>query len=151
MIYPYLLYCNVVWGGASQTALYRLVCIQKHAARLITNSDYRGPSSPLFKRVGILKLNNIHKIQIYLFMFKCKYGMLPVSCLQLVSLNEIANRYDLRRENEFTVAKFHTEICKKSISVVGADSWNSLAESMKSIDSISVFKSRLVNSFIEHY
>ena len=43
-----------------------------------------------------------------------------VTCFMftVVSLNEIANRYDFRRENEFTVAKFHTEIRRKSISVV---------------------------------
>ena len=36
MIHPYLLYCNVVWGGASLTALKKLTVLQKRAIRLIT-------------------------------------------------------------------------------------------------------------------
>ena len=151
MIHPYLLYCNVVWGGASQTALYKLICLQKRAVRLVTSSEYRTPSSPLFKQLRILKLHDIHKLQIYLFMFKFKYGMLPLSCAQLVRRNTIVTRYGLRRENEFVVMPFHTEIRRKCMSVKGPDLWNSLEDSMKTLSLIYVFKSRLVSSSIEYY
>ena len=151
MIHPYLLYCNIIWGGASQLALHRLTVLQKRAVRLIACSSYRAPSSPLFKQFGVLKLNDIHKLQIYMFMFKCKYGMLPESCLQLTSKNSVTNRYDLRKENEFLVVKFHSEIRRKCIAVAGPDMWNSLQDSIRLLSSISVFKTRLVSAFIEGY
>ena len=77
MIHPYLLYCNVVWGGASLTALNKLSVLQKRAIRAITYSSYRAPSSPLFKQLRILKLYDIYKLQIYMFMYKAKYSLLP--------------------------------------------------------------------------
>ena len=151
LIHPHFLYCNIVWGGASQTALNRLVCLQKRALRVISRSEYRAPSSPLFKRFGILKLPDIHKFQIYMFMHKYKYDLLPVSCSTLVRLKVDAACYDFRRENEFVTFNFFTEIRKKSISVIGPDLWNNLHDSIKNVSSISGFKSLLLGSFIESY
>ena len=51
MIHPYFLYCNIVWGGASQIALNSLVCLQKRMLRLISYSMYRAPSRPYSKNV----------------------------------------------------------------------------------------------------
>ena len=151
MIHPYLLYCNIIWGGASQLALHRLTVLQKRAVRMMACSGYRSPSSPLFKKFGIMKLYDIHKFQIYLFMFKCKYKMLPNSCLQLVNINSVENRYEFRKEKEFEVVKFRTECRRKAISVIGPDLWNSLTVSIRHLSSISVFKSKLVSAFIEVY
>lgn len=148
MIHPYLLYCNIVWGGASLTALNKLICLQKRAVRLITGSGFRSTTSPLFKQLNILKLHDVHKFQIYMFMFKCKYKLLPESCLQLVRLNLIESHYNFRKENEFIVSKFRSEIRKKCISVIGPDLWNSLQDPIKSLSLISVFKLRIVSSFI---
>src|SRR5438876_4924870 len=38
MIYPYLTYCNIVWGSACSSVLYKLTCLQKRAVRLVTHS-----------------------------------------------------------------------------------------------------------------
>jgi hypothetical protein len=151
MVHPYLQYCNVVWGGASLTALYKLTVLQKRAIRLITYSGYRAPSSPLFKQLRILKLNDINKLQIVMFMYKSKYSLLPRSCSKFVSLDLIASHYNLRRENEFVVIKFRSEIRKKCISVIGPDLWNSLKDSLKNLSSISIFKSHIIDSFVEEY
>lgn len=42
LIYPYLLYCCVAWGGTSPTALQKLVVLQNRALRLFTLSPYTG-------------------------------------------------------------------------------------------------------------
>ena len=151
MIHPHLLYCNIVWGGASQTTLNKLTCLQKRAIRLITRSEFRATTSPLFKQHGILKLNDIHKLQIYMFMFKCKYNLLPESCLQLVPLNSTRSCYAFRKEDEFITVKFRSETRRKAISVIGPELWNSLQVPIQNISSISVFKSRLVESLFELY
>jgi len=36
LIYPYLSYCNIVWGSANASSIYKVVCLQKIAVRLIT-------------------------------------------------------------------------------------------------------------------
>ena len=151
MIHTHFLYCNIVWGGASQIALYKLTGLQKRAIRMITYSGYRASSSPLFKQLGILKLCDIHKLQIYMFMYKCKYNLLPTSCLQFVQLNLVTNRYDFRKDNEFIVTNFHSEIRRKCISVIGPISWNALEHSVQNLSSISMFKKHVVCSFLNGY
>ena len=151
MIHPYFLYCNIVWGGASQIALNSLVCLQKRMLRLISYSMYRAPSSPLFKKFGILKLQDIHKYQVYIFMYKFKHNMLPVSCSNLIHFKVDAERYNFRKENEFVMIKYQTEIRKKGISVLGPTLWNNLQDFVKQSCSVAVFKSRLMRTLTDCY
>ena len=121
MIHPYFLYCNLIWGGASQVALSRLIVLQKRAVRLITNSEYRAPSSPLFVRLSILKLPDLYKMQILLYMYKFKFNLLPESCSRHVTHAINDQHYNFRRVNEFQLVKFRSEIRKRSTAVVGPD------------------------------
>ena len=42
LILPYISYCNIIWGNFSQT--------KKKALRIITQSNFRANSEPLFSR-----------------------------------------------------------------------------------------------------
>ena len=84
IIQPYLLYCNIIWGGANKIALKRLICLQKRAIRVITKSSYLASSTPLFAKLRILKLEDVYKLQVLLFMYKAKNGMLPDCCSDLL-------------------------------------------------------------------
>ena len=37
---PYLLNCNLIWGGAANTHLNKLLILQKRALRIISQSVY---------------------------------------------------------------------------------------------------------------
>ena len=101
IIQPYFLYCNIIWGDANQIALKRLVCLQKRAIRVITKSSYRASSSPLFAKLGIIKLVDVYKLQVSIFMYKAKHGMLPDCCSVLVPLVNDNLRYNFRNEHDF--------------------------------------------------
>src|ERR1700730_7827150 len=60
LVYPHLNYCIIVWGSAYNTALHRLIVLQKPAIRTINNSHYRSHTESLFKKLNILKLNNVY-------------------------------------------------------------------------------------------
>jgi len=64
MIYPYLLYCCIVWGGACTTSLHKLEVLQNRAVRLITRSPFRASSRPIFKQLNVLRLADIRQVQI---------------------------------------------------------------------------------------
>ena len=47
---PHMDYCSTIWGiAATSDRIYKL---QRHAARVITDSEYRAPSDPLLKQTG---------------------------------------------------------------------------------------------------
>ena len=44
--YPYLTYCNEIWGGTFETYAKPLLLLQKKTARIITNSNYLSHTDP---------------------------------------------------------------------------------------------------------
>ena len=52
MIYPYLTYCLVVWGGAATVHTNKILLLQKRVVRIITGSEYTEHSEPLFRLLG---------------------------------------------------------------------------------------------------
>ena len=52
--YPYLVYCNIIWGNASKINLWPLFKIQKMAIRMISNTNRRASSHPGFKKLKII-------------------------------------------------------------------------------------------------
>ena len=151
LIHPYLLYCNIIWGGASQLALYRLTCLQKRAMRLITHSPFRAPSTPLFTRLRVLKLPDIHRYQIGLYMYKAKNNLLPFSCAHHTRMANITHRFVLRDVNFFEIIPFRTELRRKYIGVAGPEIWHVLPENVKTLATLSIFKKRLFNLILEDY
>jgi len=65
MVFSHLNYCILNWRSACKTAL-----ILKQAVRLITNSDYHAHAKPLFKKLDMLTVHDIHKLEVAKFMHK---------------------------------------------------------------------------------
>ena len=66
-------YCITLWGHIPG----RLVKLQKRALRIITNSKYNAHTMPLFKRLNLLTLNDIFKLQCMKFYHKYMNNQLP--------------------------------------------------------------------------
>ena len=69
LIYPYFLYCIVIWGGASASNLDPVRKLQKRIIRLIAGQHYLANTDPLFAGLKILKINDIYKFAIAQYMF----------------------------------------------------------------------------------
>ena len=151
MIHPYLMYCNIIWGGASLLALNRLVCLQKRALRIIMCSHFRAPSNPLFAKLGILKLQDIHKFQILMFVYKFKNNLVPRCCMHLLHVRTSSSRYNLRHEHDFIHIAYRTLLRKKSIAVAGPELWNVIPDLIKCSISVSIYKIRLVDFLKSSY
>jgi hypothetical protein len=63
-LYPYLYYCNVIWGQASDSAVWPLFKLQKREIRIICNIRRRESSLAAFSKLNILRLLDIHKFSI---------------------------------------------------------------------------------------
>ena len=69
-VLPHIQYCTPIWCSTYPTHLLPLFRLQKKIIRIITNSDYFEHIQLLFKNNNILKLVDINKLQIAIYMFK---------------------------------------------------------------------------------
>lgn len=69
--------CCVNLGNTYITNLKRVIVLQKKALRVITFSDYRAHTTPLFKMHNVLKFVDIVKFYNGIFMFSYSTGLLP--------------------------------------------------------------------------
>jgi hypothetical protein len=60
LIYPYVIYCNLAWGGTYPNHLLPLIKLQKKIIRLINNEQYLAHTDPLFYKSKILKIEDVH-------------------------------------------------------------------------------------------
>ena len=150
LIYPYLYYCCIVWAGASATALHKLEVLQNRAVRLVTRSQFRASASPLFKQLHLLKIQDIRKIQIYLFMYKCKNALLPASCMHYC-ITHVHNPYNMRSNHDFVTPLYRTNIREQSISVLGPKVWESLPIALRVCESFDILKRVIRDYFISMY
>jgi hypothetical protein len=150
LIYPYLYYCCIVWVGACATAIHKLEVLQNRAVRLITRSPFRSSACPLFKQLHLLKIVDIRKLQIYLFMFKHKNALLPVSCMHYCT-TYVRNPYNMRSNHDFVSPPYRTHLREQSISVSGPRLWESLPIALRLCESLNVFKRAVREHFFSMY
>ena len=55
IVEPYFRYCCSVWGCSGSNTLLELQKLQNRAVRILTNSAFDAPSSPIIKKLGWMK------------------------------------------------------------------------------------------------
>ena len=70
LIHPFLTYGIIAWGNTYATTLQPLFILQKKAMRIMTFSKYDDHSSPLFKKLKIIKLFDLITFHVSCFMHK---------------------------------------------------------------------------------
>ena len=77
LIYSHIIYAIEVWGSTFKTELNKILILQKRAPRLMTFSDLYPdtlgplcPSNPIFSKLNMLKVSDIHKYQVLKFVFQ---------------------------------------------------------------------------------
>ena len=73
LIVPHINYCIMAWGFQTN----RIIKLQKGALRIITLSNYNSHTEPLHKKLSMLKVDDILKLQLK-FYYKYLHNNLPV-------------------------------------------------------------------------
>ena len=141
--YPYFIYCNQVWGNAYQTNLEKIVLVQKRLIRLITGSPYRAHTEPLFVANRILTFKEINEFTIGVFMYKSQNGDLPEIFDNYYQTHGDIHGRETRNADALYVPYGRLDIRRTSISIYGADVWNSIPTHIQRSESIDIFKRRL--------
>ena len=69
LIYPFLIYGIQVWCLTYPTYLKPLTTLQKRVVRIMTFSDPRSHTEPLFKSLRLLKFSDITRLEIVSFVY----------------------------------------------------------------------------------
>ena len=151
LIHPHLLYCNIVWGSAAAVHLNKLVLLQKRAIRILSGSLFRAHTSPIFSELKLLKLIDLNKYLILLFLFKYKHSLLPASCSHLVSINSNYRTHNTRHCFFFTHPPCRTSCLQRCISHRGPLLWDSLPTTISQLSYMLVFSKSTLAHFLSTY
>ena len=155
----YSLFCSFtsygisVWGLTHPTTLVSLFRIQKKIIRTISFSDKYARSSPLFQRLEILKLNDLHTFNLLCFVFQHNQ-VTSTGPFQnyFVPLTSVYN-YNTRKasKGDMSVSGINTTLYgKRTAKYTGTILWNNLNINIRHSSSLNIFKKRLKISILQH-
>jgi len=128
-IYPFLIYCNHIWGSTYLSHLNKLEILQKKIVRIISGVQPRCPRAPLFYDLGFLKVHEINKYLILKFMYKYHSSSLPDVFSSYFPYVASIHDYATRQSNCLYIPSVRTNLGKMSIKYRGPILWNELIKS----------------------
>ena len=148
LVYPHLNYSIACWGGS--TKVNSVFIIQKRAIRAIAKAPWRASSSPLFKRLNILKLQDIYKLKLGCTLHKIK-NKTWFGELNAIPINSTHNHYTrLASSDNYRRPQIHSNIGKHSFSFAGPLEWSKIPTELKHL-SFSLFKKKYIKILIASY
>ena len=102
LIKPHILYGLKCWGFNQE----RILKLQKKAMRIICSRGYLSHSEPLFKKLNMLKLDGMFKLQLVTFCFDLINDNLPAYFINISShLQLVIYHHDIRQRRNYSVAR----------------------------------------------
>ena len=136
LIYPHLLFGNLVWGGTYNTHLSRILKLQKKCVRLIMSKPYRFPTENLFKEARILRITDVHSYVCALYAFP-----------NLHLFRQASHEHSTRNRHLLVPDFQRLSVCQKSIMFSVPHVFNSLPQEIKSSRLFSMYKSKVKDYF----
>ena len=158
IVYPHLTYGITLWGSAHETHKSKLILTQKKIIRIINGSKYDAHSEPIFKKLNILKLDDIYKLNVAKYCHNYFSSTLPSHLLTLFSIVPDLHEYATRHNTRHTL-KIHrprTVTTSQHILCNGPKIWNSLSNTLyinhnSQLVRPQVFSKRLKKLFLSGY
>ena len=146
-IYPYLLYCNIVWGLACQKFLNKLHLLQKRAVRIICGSPRYESSKPLFQKLNISDIYSMNKIRLGLLAYKLYNFLLPELFQLFLTRVADVHSYSTRQSEHLYIVKSRTNYRMNFIYYQAPLLWNTLDRDIKLCETVNAFKKRLTHIY----
>ena len=151
LVLPHISYAIVSWGNVKSREISRFKLLQKKAVRLITNSKYNSHTNPIFRKLNLLKLDDIYTLQCTKLLLKYKQCILPqYHSEQLETTNRIHHHFT-RNRHELLAPQIRTTIEEQLFSFKISQTWNSLSDSIKdnirSHNSTGILKDYLISKY----
>jgi len=147
LINSYLRYGIIIWGSASATTLKSLEAIVNKAIRIMSFAPSGNINlSQIYKDFNLLKLSNIHALELGKFIYKEKLGYLPTSIGNYfpISSNFIDHNYGTRVSSStipsITNIVRRLKSSEKSVQFKCNVLWSNMQDSFKYLENVNIFK-----------
>ena len=125
LVLPYINYCCLVWGFTYPSYVRKIEILQKRVIRIIDNQHRFAHANPIFKKLGLLKVQDIAQQQLLTVMLRKLHETLPAELSGLFTLADsphilLRNRRDF--VEQFTEKLYRT----RTPSWIGPRIWNSI-------------------------
>ena len=140
-VYPHLSYNIAVWGSTHANLLNPLYLLQKRVVRNIAGESYLTHTGPLFKKFSLLKLKDIFTYHICIYMYK---SMKDDSFA-------VPHNVNTRNRDLAHPTRHRLTMCQQAVSYTGPSEWNKLPGSLRSSDSLELFKRDLKVFLVSSY
>ena len=141
LVYPYLNYCICIYGGTYETHMNRIFLLQKRVVRIINGAPFLAHTNELFHESKILKIFDIYKLNIGMYMFEDQNRGQYVR----------NHPYSTRNRSHLLPNRANLTICQNSIAVIGPKTWNSIPDEIKDSTSKNSFKRKYKNHLLSAY
>ena len=75
--HSHLQYGILLWGSTSKTYLSKIIVLQNKAIKVIGGGKWRDRATPFYKKLKILKIVDVYKLETAIFMYKYSTNKLP--------------------------------------------------------------------------
>ena len=143
LIFSYINYCNLIWGGACKSSLDSLYLLQKKAIRIVNNSEYLAHTDPIFKSLGILNIYQVFKLNCVLFAYKCLKTSQYPDFKKKIQKSSSIHSYKTRTNDLFRPPTERLELCQRSYLYQSVTLWNIISADIKILNCIINFKKKV--------
>ena len=150
LILSHLHYGILCWGFDSQN-LFKL---QKKAIRIICNSRYNSHTDPLFKKLNLLKIQDIFRVQCLKFFFNFENEKVPMYFLQSFSFPRGEHDHETRNRSLYQINRANRQTSKKTLKYYLPSLLNETPDGiLRKIytHSLDNFKQRIKSFYIDKY
>ena len=141
IVEPHFRYCCSVWGCCGITQINQLQKLQNRAARILTNSSFDAPSTPLIERLGWKTIQQLIDNESKTMVFKSLNDLAPRYLESLFKRNSQCSIHSLRNtKTDLRVPKKISTNGQKCFSFRGTKLWNGLSAESKKASSLKTFK-----------
>ena len=149
---PHLRYCISTWGSASTATLQKLTIQQKILLRIINNVPFRTHTSPLFKKLNLLKFEDFFKYNCLIVMYNClKNNKHEHLYAKIVNCQNNMHHMQSRNNQSLRLPFYNLSRCKQSMLYSGIKNWNNIPNDIKQSTSINIFKRKCTQYFLANY
>ena len=129
------------YASTYDSHLNKSLLLQKRVIRIINSAPFLAHTDPLFFANGILKIQDIHRLNIGLYMYQHHESAQYLR----------SQAYHTRGQNQLLAQSARLTMTQNSISVLGPNIWNTIPEEIRNSLSLNSFKFKYKKFLLSFY